>query len=96
MDSVHIDRYNSIVLQTLQKRFSCRRYLPDCPDRSRMEVLEEAVRLDPGFLLAWSKLSQHHSAWYNNGLDKTEARLAKARAFSLGDSAATCARRSQP
>ena len=47
MDSVHIDRYNSIVLQTLEKRFSCRRYLPDCPDRSRMEVLEEAVRLAP-------------------------------------------------
>ena len=47
MDCKHINRDNSIVLQMIRKRFSCRRYLPDCPDRSQMEVLEEAVRLAP-------------------------------------------------
>ena len=47
MDNTHIDRDSSIVLEILKKRFSCRRYRPDVPDRPRMEALEEAVRLAP-------------------------------------------------
>lgn len=47
MDSIQVDRGNSFILETLRKRFSCRRYLPDYPDQSRMEALEEAVRLAP-------------------------------------------------
>ncbi len=48
-------------------------------DQRAVELLEEAVALDPGFIQAWSRLSQHHSGWYSNGLDKTEERLSKAR-----------------
>ena len=48
-------------------------------DQRNVALLEEAVTLDPGFIQAWSKLSQHHSGWYSNGLDRTEERLSRAR-----------------
>jgi TolB-like protein/Flp pilus assembly protein TadD len=40
---------------------------------------ERAVELDPGFVEAWSRLSIHHSNMYTN-IDRTEARLSKAKA----------------
>jgi TolB-like protein/tetratricopeptide (TPR) repeat protein len=39
---------------------------------------ERAAELDPGFVEAWSRLSIHHSKLYA-GLDRTEARLSKAK-----------------
>ena len=48
------------------------------PKRGRLYWMKRSVLTR--LLQAWSMLSQHHSSWYNNGLDKTEARLAKARA----------------
>ncbi|MFH2052026.1 MAG: protein kinase [bacterium] len=47
-------------------------------DRRRVEMLDQVVALDPGFLEAWTELSSHHSGWYME-VDKTEERLAKSR-----------------
>lgn len=49
-------------------------------DLKMVELLEEATRLDPGFVGAWSQLSRHHSSWYHSQLDRTEERLGWARA----------------
>ena len=48
-------------------------------DAKYNELLEKAVELDPEFIHAWSNLSTHHMAYYSNGLDKTDGRLARAR-----------------
>jgi TolB-like protein/Flp pilus assembly protein TadD len=48
-------------------------------DRRFVELLEQAVALDPDFLEAWTLLSSHHSGFYMD-LERTEARLAKSRA----------------
>src|SRR2546425_9446449 len=47
--------------------------------RQAVEALGKAVRLDPGFTLAWAALSKAHSAMYQYRFDYTEERLAKAR-----------------
>jgi tetratricopeptide (TPR) repeat protein len=39
--------------------------------------LEEAVRLDPGFALAWARLSRVHGLIYSNRYDTSPARLEK-------------------
>jgi len=52
-------------------------------DRGRVELLEKAVALDPGFLAAWCELSRHHSFQYLN-YDRTETRLRKAKAALAG------------
>jgi eukaryotic-like serine/threonine-protein kinase len=44
-----------------------------------VQVLEQAVQLDPKFALAWASLSKAHSALYQFRHDFTEERLAKAR-----------------
>ena len=41
--------------------------------------MEEALALDPEFVEAWARLSAFHMVYYANGLDKTDARLARAR-----------------
>ena len=49
-------------------------------DRARVDestrALEAAVRLDPGFALAWGELAQQHVWTYFAGFDPTPARLA--------------------
>ncbi len=44
-----------------------------------VQVLEQAVQLDPKFALAWASLSKAHSGLYHFRFDFTEERLAKAR-----------------
>jgi serine/threonine-protein kinase len=45
-----------------------------------LPFFERAIALDPEFLVAWRKLVETHSALYGFGFDKSEVRLAKARA----------------
>jgi TolB-like protein/tetratricopeptide (TPR) repeat protein len=52
-------------------------------DRGRVELLEKAVALDPGFLAAWSELSKHHAFQYRD-FDRTEARLNQSKAALQG------------
>src|SRR5439155_23935674 len=49
----------------------------DLQDYAR--VFNEAVQIDPGFALAWAKLSIIHSSIYWMGRDRTAQRLAEAR-----------------
>jgi TolB-like protein/cytochrome c-type biogenesis protein CcmH/NrfG len=44
------------------------------------ELLEEAVRLDPSFALAWARLSRVHGLLYSNRQDYSPARLEKVKA----------------
>jgi TolB-like protein/Flp pilus assembly protein TadD/predicted Ser/Thr protein kinase len=48
-------------------------------DEWRVEHLERAVELDPGFLEAWYDLSVHHSSFYQLSLDRTQSRLDRAK-----------------
>ncbi|MDX1394407.1 MAG: tetratricopeptide repeat protein [Gemmatimonadota bacterium] len=45
-----------------------------------VEVLEQAVTLDPDFALAWAYLSMGHSGAYWYGYDRTQTRIQRARA----------------
>ena len=45
-----------------------------------LEMFDQATRLDPGFALAYAEASVVHSRLYYFGFDRTDARLAKARA----------------
>jgi len=47
--------------------------------REAVELLEQAIRLDPGFALAWAELSHAHTSAYHFRFDFNEERLAKAR-----------------
>ncbi|MDX1429718.1 MAG: hypothetical protein R3282_05490, partial [Rhodothermales bacterium] len=47
-------------------------------DRIAVEMLEQAVALDPGFYLAHAELCVTHSALYHYGFDHSNARLAMA------------------
>jgi len=49
-------------------------------DRQIVPLLEEAVALDPKFLAAWSDLAREHLLMYHTNSDRTETRLAKAKA----------------
>ena len=49
-------------------------------DKERVDLLEKAVALDPTFLAAWSDLTRHHLLMYHTNVDRTEARLARAKA----------------
>ncbi len=59
--------------------------LANSPDADRetkfkaVELLEQAVRLDPKFAQGWAELSRMHSSIYLNKLDFSESRLVKAR-----------------
>ncbi|HUD72740.1 MAG TPA: serine/threonine-protein kinase, partial [Dongiaceae bacterium] len=59
--------------------------LDDAPDVERrtrfkaVELLEQAVRLDPDFAQGWAQLSHMHSSIYLNKQDFSEDRLVKAR-----------------
>ena len=53
-------------------------------DAGAVAMFERAVELDPNFVEAWGQLSQHHSALYQGNLDRTEERLARARAAFEG------------
>jgi len=44
-----------------------------------IDMFTRAVELDPEFAVAWAWLSQAHSSYYHNGLDRTAARLELAR-----------------
>jgi non-specific serine/threonine protein kinase len=44
-----------------------------------VQILEQAVALDPEFAIAWAELSQQHALLYFNGHDRTEERLEAAR-----------------
>jgi len=44
-----------------------------------VDLLEQAVRLDPSFALAWSELSKAHTLGYHYRFDFSEERLARAR-----------------
>ncbi len=48
-------------------------------DEQVIQPLEEAVRLDPQFLAAWCDLSHMHSLVYHSDVDRSEARLARAK-----------------
>ena len=56
----------------------------DQSDVQAVAMFERAVELDPEFVEAWAALSQHHSAVYSGGLDRTEERLAKSKAALEG------------
>jgi len=43
-----------------------------------VQMLEQAVEMDPQFALAWAALSQEHALLFFNGEDRTEERLEKA------------------
>jgi TolB-like protein/tetratricopeptide (TPR) repeat protein len=47
--------------------------------RKGIDLLEQAVRLDPRFAQGWAALGYAHSLFYNNRYDYSEERLAKAR-----------------
>lgn len=47
-------------------------------DRIAVEMLEQAIALDPGFSLAHAELCMTHSALYHYGFDHSQARLAMA------------------
>lgn len=47
--------------------------------KEAVQMLEQAVQLDPKFALAWAALSKAHSSVYHERVDFTEERLAKAR-----------------
>lgn len=55
-----------------------------------VDLLNEAVRRDPAFFLAWCELSGTHDTLYSSGYDRTPARL------SLGDAAVQTALRLRP
>ena len=48
--------------------------------RRQEDLLLQAVELDPKFVEAWSSLAGVHGAFYSGNMDRTEARLAKAKA----------------
>jgi non-specific serine/threonine protein kinase len=48
-------------------------------DKEIVDLLEKAVALDPTFLAAWCDLARHHLLVYHTNLDRTEARLARAK-----------------
>jgi len=48
--------------------------------RSALEMFDKSTRLDPGFALAFAQASVVHSRLYYFGFDRTDGRLAKARA----------------
>lgn len=49
-------------------------------DKELIALLEKAVALDPTFLAAWSDLARQHLLVYHTNVDRTEARLARAKA----------------
>jgi len=55
-----------------------------------VDLLNEAVKRDPAFFLAWCELSGTHDTLYSSGYDRTPARL------SLGDAAVQTALRLRP
>jgi TolB-like protein/Flp pilus assembly protein TadD len=52
---------------------------PEQPYLSAQLLLEQAIDIDPGFVLAWVKLSHAHRGLYFFGYDRTPERLAMAR-----------------
>ena len=48
--------------------------------RQRENLLLQAVELDPKFVEAWGFLAEIHGDFYSGNMDRTEARLAKAKA----------------
>ncbi len=48
-------------------------------DEEIVRILNEAVTLDPNFLAAWMSLARTHLLSYHANVDRTEARLAKAK-----------------
>jgi TolB-like protein/Tfp pilus assembly protein PilF len=60
------------------KTTTCNVYVRDCEEEITSH-LERAVALDPRFLGAWYELSHHHSSLYHMNIDRTEARLARAK-----------------
>ncbi|HEX6790086.1 MAG TPA: protein kinase, partial [Candidatus Krumholzibacteria bacterium] len=48
-------------------------------DKEILGLLNEAVKLDPNFLLAWSDIARTHALMYHSNVDRTEARLALAK-----------------
>ena len=48
-------------------------------DKEIVGLLEKAVALDPTFLAAWCDLARQHLIVYHTNLDRTEARLARAK-----------------
>ena len=61
------------------KNPTCTLFLAGC-DQEIVGLLEQALALDPKFLAAWYALSRHHSSLYHLDIDRTEARLARAKA----------------
>ncbi|HKW14266.1 MAG TPA: tetratricopeptide repeat protein, partial [Candidatus Krumholzibacteria bacterium] len=49
-------------------------------DVETVKLLEQAVALDPKFLAAWYRLSREHSFMYHINFDRSEERLARAKA----------------
>jgi TolB-like protein/Flp pilus assembly protein TadD len=51
--------------------------------KDAINMFEQAVALDPEFVLAYARLSQNHSAMYHYGYDRTEERKKKAMEASM-------------
>jgi TolB-like protein len=48
-------------------------------DKETIALLEQAIALDPTFLAAWCEVAREHLLLYHNNVDRTEARLARAK-----------------
>jgi TolB-like protein/tRNA A-37 threonylcarbamoyl transferase component Bud32 len=60
------------------KNFLCNNV--DGCDKEIVSLYEQALALDPKFLAAWYELTRQHLLQYHSNLDRTEARLARAKA----------------
>jgi len=60
------------------KTSTCSFFIAGCAEEI-VGLLEQALALDPKFLAAWYELSFHHASMYHLDIDRTEARLARAK-----------------
>jgi TolB-like protein/tetratricopeptide (TPR) repeat protein len=71
----NVDAY---ALYLRAKNFVCNDV--DGCDKEIVSLFEQAIALDPKFLAAWYDLARQHLLQYHSNIDRTEARLARAKA----------------
>ena len=70
----NLEAYNLFLkAMAIVERVNLTQVTPDLLEA--VELLEQALEIDPGFATAWAELSEQHAQLYFTGMDRTEERL---------------------